>query len=80
MFYFTEDNKLIVHPKLNDLEDLDKVVGDNRTYNLSLLAVETRDIISSMYIDCENNFQEGIKKYEDLKESIMKIRNEEILN
>jgi len=75
IFYFTDQDKIIVHPKLNDLENIDSLSGDSREYNLSLLVLKTRDIITSMYIDCESNFQEGVKKFEDLKEAIIRENN-----
>ena len=60
---------------MNDLENIDILNGDNRTYTISLLAVETRHVISSMYLDCENKFQEGVAKYEELKKTVMEVRN-----
>ena len=75
LFMFTGDNKVIVHPKLNDLENIDSLVGDMREYNLTILVSETRDIITSMYVDCEKKFQEGVEKFEKLRENIL-INNE----
>jgi hypothetical protein len=75
IFYFTKENKIIIHPKLNDLENIDSLVGDMREYNLTILVSETRDIITSMYVDCEKKFQEGVEKFEKLRENIL-INNE----
>ena len=76
MFYFTDENKIIIHPKLNDLENLENLFGDQREYNLTILVNETREIITSMYIDCETKFQEGVEEFEKLREAIIKSNNE----
>ena len=76
MFYFTDENKIIIHPKLNDLENIDNLVGDQREYNLTILVNETREIITSMYVDCETKFQEGVQEFEKLREAIIKSNNE----
>ena len=76
MFYFTDENKIIIHPKLNDLENIDNLFGDQREYNLTILVNETREIITSMYIDCETKFQEGVEEFEKLRESIVTSNNE----
>ncbi len=76
MFYFTDENKIIIHPKLNDLENIDNLVGHQREYNLTILVNETREIITSMYIDCETKFQEGVEEFEKLREAIIKYNNE----
>jgi hypothetical protein len=76
MFYFTDENKIIIHPKLNDLENLENLFGDQREYNLTILVNETREIITSMYVDCETKFQEGVQEFEKLREAIIKSNNE----
>ena len=75
LFMFTDDDKVIVHPALNDLEDVDSLTGTGREYNLSVLVTETRKIIESMYLDCEKNFQIGVQKFEDIKEEILNQDN-----
>ena len=67
LFHFTDTDTVVVHPKLNDLEDVANLSGDKRAYNLSVLVEEARGIIGSMYVDCETQFQNGIKKFEDLR-------------
>mgnify|MGYP005638943143 FL=1 len=75
LFMFTDDDKVIVHPALNDLEDVDSLTGTGREYNLSVLVAETRKIIESMYLDCEKNFQIGVQKFEDIQEEILNKDN-----
>jgi hypothetical protein len=77
LFHFTDTDTVVVHPKLNDLEDVANLSGDKRAYNLSVLVAEARGIIGSMYVDCETQFQNGINKFEDLRRIMGEVKEME---